>query len=84
MLGCPFLATAKALIDVNEGTLILRDDEERITLEIDPKARSEEVKELISNDLNVSGGEPLMANPTIICIACGDVEQEVKEGTMPK
>ncbi|CAL1360249.1 unnamed protein product [Linum trigynum] len=84
ILGRPFLATAKALIDVNEGTLILRDGEQRITLETDPKARSEEMKELVSNDVNVSGGEPLKANPTITCIACGDVEQELKEGTMPK
>ncbi|CAL1359634.1 unnamed protein product [Linum trigynum] len=84
ILGRPFLATAKALIDVNEGTLIPRYGEERIPLEIDPKARSEEVKELVSNDVNVSGGEPLKANPTITCVACGDVEQEVNEGTMPK
>ncbi|CAL1371182.1 unnamed protein product [Linum trigynum] len=84
ILGRPFLATAKALIDVNEGTLILRDGEERIKLEIDPKARSEEVKELVSNDVNASEGVPLKANPTITCVACGDVEQEVKEGTMPK
>ncbi|CAL1406417.1 unnamed protein product [Linum trigynum] len=84
ILGRPFLATAKALIDVNEGTLILRDGEERITLEIEPKVRSEDVKELVSDDLNVSGGEPFKANPTITCITCGDVEQEVKEGTKTK
>ncbi|CAL1401879.1 unnamed protein product [Linum trigynum] len=33
ILGRPFLATAKALIDVNEGSLILRDCMERIKLE---------------------------------------------------
>ncbi|CAL1382085.1 unnamed protein product [Linum trigynum] len=84
ILGHPFLATAKALIDVNGGTLILRDGEERITLEIESKARNEDVKDLVSDDLNESGGEPLKANPTITCVACDDVKQEVKEGTMPK
>ncbi|CAL1370587.1 unnamed protein product [Linum trigynum] len=84
ILGRPFLATAKTLIDVNEGTLILRDGEERITLEIEPKARNEDVKELVSDDLNVSGGEPLKENPTITWVACEDIKQEVNEGTIPK
>ncbi|CAL1411956.1 unnamed protein product [Linum trigynum] len=35
ILGRPFLATAKALIDVHDGTLVLRDGEERITFSID-------------------------------------------------
>ncbi|CAL1353778.1 unnamed protein product [Linum trigynum] len=83
ILGRPLLATTMALIDVNEGTLIL-DGEESIKLEIDPKVRSKKVKELVSNDMNVSGGESLKENPTITCVACGNVEQEVKEGTMPK
>ncbi|CAL1355580.1 unnamed protein product [Linum trigynum] len=61
----PFLATAKASIDVNEGTLILRDGKERIKLEIDPRVRSDEVKGVVSNDVNESGGEPPKANPTI-------------------
>ncbi|CAL1412545.1 unnamed protein product [Linum trigynum] len=34
ILGRPFLATAKALIDVHDGTLVLRDGEERITFSI--------------------------------------------------
>ncbi|CAL1354991.1 unnamed protein product [Linum trigynum] len=34
ILGRPFLATAKALIDVRDGTLVLRDGEERITFSI--------------------------------------------------
>ncbi|CAL1395234.1 unnamed protein product [Linum trigynum] len=59
----------------------MRDDNERIKLEIDPKVRSEEV---VSNDVNESGGEPLKANPTIPCVAFGNVEQDVKEDTMPK
>ncbi|CAL1381805.1 unnamed protein product [Linum trigynum] len=59
ILGRPFLATSKELIDVNEGTLILRDGKERIKLEIDPRIRSDEVKGVVSNDVNESGGEPL-------------------------
>ncbi|CAL1406423.1 unnamed protein product [Linum trigynum] len=34
ILGRPFLATAKALIDVHDGTLVLRDGEERITFSV--------------------------------------------------
>ncbi|CAL1380994.1 unnamed protein product [Linum trigynum] len=34
ILGRPFLATAKALIDVHDGTLVLRDGEERIAFSI--------------------------------------------------
>ncbi|CAL1394394.1 unnamed protein product [Linum trigynum] len=84
ILDRSFLATAKALIDVNKRTLILRDGKERIKLEIDPKVRSDEVTEVVSNDVNESGGEPLKANPTIPCAAFGNVVQEMKEGTMPK
>ncbi|CAL1370387.1 unnamed protein product [Linum trigynum] len=84
ILGRPFLATTKALIDVNEGTLILRDGEERITLETEPMARNEDVKELVSDDLNLSGGEPLKANPTITFVTMMMLMKEVKEGTMPK
>ncbi|CAL1379100.1 unnamed protein product [Linum trigynum] len=77
ILSRPFLATSKALIDVNEGTLILRDGKERMKLEIYLRVRSDEVKGVVSNDVNESGGEPLKANPTITCVAFGDVEQEV-------
>ncbi|CAL1379330.1 unnamed protein product [Linum trigynum] len=65
ILGRPFLAKTKALIDVNEGTLILKDGEERITLGIDHKPTSEEVKEVEPGDMNASGGKPCKANPTI-------------------
>ncbi|CAL1379082.1 unnamed protein product [Linum trigynum] len=82
ILSRPFLATTKALIDVNEGTLILWDVKERIKLEIDPRVWSDEVKRVISNDVNESGGEPLKANPTVTCV--DDVEQEVKKGPKPK
>ncbi|CAL1379110.1 unnamed protein product [Linum trigynum] len=74
----PFLATAKALIDVNEGTLILRDGKERIKLEIDPRVRSDEVKGVVSNDVNESGGEPSKAKPTITCVVFDDVEREMR------
>ncbi|CAL1394415.1 unnamed protein product [Linum trigynum] len=80
ILGRPFLATANALIDVNEGTLILRDGKERIKLEIDHRVRSDEVKGVVSNDVNESGGEPLKANPTVTCVGFDGVEQEVKKG----
>ncbi|CAL1411915.1 unnamed protein product [Linum trigynum] len=80
ILGRPFLATAKALIDVNEGTLIPRDGDERITLGIDPKPRSEEVKEVELGDMNASGGEPCKANPTITVCSCDDLKQGSKEG----
>ncbi|CAL1379045.1 unnamed protein product [Linum trigynum] len=84
ILGCPFLTTAKALIDVNEGTLIVMGGEERITLGIEPKPRSEDVKKVESNYKNASGGEPLKVHPTITVIPRGDVKQESKEGIMPK
>ncbi|CAL1382075.1 unnamed protein product [Linum trigynum] len=84
ILGRPFLATAKELIDVNEGTLILRDGNERINLEIDPRVRSDEVKGVVSNDVNESGGEPPKANPTVTCVIFDDVEKEVKKGLKPK
>ncbi|CAL1360076.1 unnamed protein product [Linum trigynum] len=84
ILGRPFLATTKDLIDVNEGTLILRDVEEKITLGIESKPRSEDVKEVESNDKNASGGEPFKMNPTITVIPCGDVKQEIKESITPK
>ncbi|CAL1360430.1 unnamed protein product [Linum trigynum] len=82
--GRPFLATAKALIDVNEGTQILRDGKERIKLEIDPRVRSDEVKGVVSNDVNESGGEPLKENPIVTCVVFDDVEQEVKRGPKPR
>ncbi|CAL1381840.1 unnamed protein product [Linum trigynum] len=83
ILGRPLLATAKALIDVNEGILILRDGEEQLTLFIDPKAKNDDVKEMDKNGMIGSGGEPLKANPTITCIPCGDVKQEI-EGIKPE
>ncbi|CAI0395302.1 unnamed protein product [Linum tenue] len=55
-LGRPFLATGKALINVNEGTLILRDGEEQLTLSIDPKAKNDYVKEMDSSGMIRSGG----------------------------
>ncbi|XP_022024835.1 uncharacterized protein LOC110925174 [Helianthus annuus] len=35
ILGCPFLRTAKALIDVHDGKITLRVSEERVTFEIE-------------------------------------------------
>ncbi|CAL1371076.1 unnamed protein product [Linum trigynum] len=84
ILGRLFLATAKALIDVYEGTLILRDGKERIKLKIDPRVRIDEVKGLVSNDVNESGGEPPNANPTITCVVFDDVKKEVKKGPKSK
>ncbi|CAL1407527.1 unnamed protein product [Linum trigynum] len=84
ILGRPFLATAKTLIDVNERTLILRYGEERITLGIDHKPRSEEVKEVEPSDMNASGGKPYKANPTIAVSSCDGVKQESNEGISPK
>ncbi|CAL1405897.1 unnamed protein product [Linum trigynum] len=84
ILGRPFFATAKALIDVNEGTLILRDGEEQLTLLIYPKAKNDDVKEMDSNGMIESGGEPLKANPSITCVLCGDVKQEIEKGIKPE
>ncbi|CAL1370609.1 unnamed protein product [Linum trigynum] len=84
IIGICFLATAKSLIDVNEGILILRDGEERIILGIDPKPRSEDAKEVEPGHVNESGGEPSKVNPTIIVVPCDDVNQESKESISPK
>ncbi|CAL1388158.1 unnamed protein product [Linum trigynum] len=74
ILSRPFLENAKALIDVNKETLIWRDGKKRIKLEIEPRVRSDEVKGVVSNDVNESGGEPPKANPTITCVVFDDVE----------
>ncbi|CAL1406690.1 unnamed protein product [Linum trigynum] len=84
ILGRPFLATSKALIDVNAGTLFLRDGEERITLGIEPKPRSEHVRKVEPGDMNASGVEPFKVNHTITFVPCDDVKQESKEGISPK
>ncbi|CAL1379646.1 unnamed protein product [Linum trigynum] len=84
ILGRPFLATAKALIDVNEVTLVLRDGEEQLTLSINAKVKNDVVKEMESSGMNGSGGEPLKASPTSVCIPFDDEVQETKEGTKPR
>ncbi|CAL1394945.1 unnamed protein product [Linum trigynum] len=84
ILGRTFLATAKALIDVNEGTLILRDSDERITPGIEPKLRSEDVKKVESGDMNATGGETFKVNLIITVVPRDDVKQESKEGISPK
>ncbi|CAL1387674.1 unnamed protein product [Linum trigynum] len=81
ILGRPFLATTKALIDVNEGNLVLRDGEEQLTLSIDPKVKNDVAKEMDSSGMNGSGGEPLKANPTSVCVPFDDEVQETKAGT---
>ncbi|CAL1389703.1 unnamed protein product [Linum trigynum] len=84
ILGRTFLATAKALIDVNEGNLILRDGEEQITFSVDPKSKKDDVKKVESNGMFGSGGEPLKANPTSSLAPCDDVKKGTKAGTKPE
>ncbi|CAL1395775.1 unnamed protein product [Linum trigynum] len=81
--GRPFLATVKALIDVNEGTLVLRDGEEKLSLSIDPKIKNDVVKEMDSSGMKGSGGEPLKENPTSVCGPFDDEVHETKVGTNP-
>ncbi|CAL1406555.1 unnamed protein product [Linum trigynum] len=83
ILGRSFHTTAKALIDVNEGTLILRYGEEQITF-FYPKSKNDDVKELESDGMFGSGGEPLKANPTSTLAPYDDVKQGPKAGTKPK
>ncbi|CAL1388128.1 unnamed protein product [Linum trigynum] len=78
ILGRPFIATAKALLDVNEGTLILRDGKERIKLEIDPRVRSDEVKGVVSYDVNESGGESseLVVRESVNSLLCTGIHSK--------
>ncbi|GJW10133.1 reverse transcriptase domain-containing protein [Tanacetum coccineum] len=49
ILGRPFLRTAHALIDVYEGEITLRNDDQSLTLKCADDATSPEVDELITN-----------------------------------
>ncbi|CAL1356224.1 unnamed protein product [Linum trigynum] len=84
ILGPPLLANAKALIDVNKGTLLLRDGEDKITFSIDTKSKKGDVKEMESKVVVASGGEPLKAKPTSVLVPLDDVKQEPKAGTKPE
>ncbi|CAL1389610.1 unnamed protein product [Linum trigynum] len=84
ILGRHFLATAKYLIDVNEGTMILRDGEQQITFSVDPKSKNDYVKEVESNGMLGSGGVPLKANPTSALAPCDYVKQGPKAGIKPE
>jgi len=50
ILGRPFLATARAIIDVEQGELTLRMHEESITLKVFPKQQKSEERSQVIND----------------------------------
>ncbi|CAL1391337.1 unnamed protein product [Linum trigynum] len=84
ILGRPFLATVKALIDVNDGTFILRDGEERITFSVGIKSKVHDAKVVDLENEIASGGKPSKASPTSVCVPCDDEVQEIKACTKPE
>ena len=61
ILGRPFLATARAIIDVEEGELTLRMHDQSVTLKVLPEAQfSKEKKDYMKNDQEGHSNIPML------------------------
>ncbi|CAL1371969.1 unnamed protein product [Linum trigynum] len=56
----------------------------KLFFSVDPKSEKNDIKEVESNGMFGSGGEPLKANPTSALTPCDDVKQGPKVGTKPE
>ncbi|GJT31690.1 reverse transcriptase domain-containing protein [Tanacetum coccineum] len=90
ILGRSFLRTSRALIDVYEGKLVLRDGNEQITFHVDGTSKhpQKHVNKSIKmvNDTCKDSFEGFADRPTLVCLTPsedGDNEQEVKNLAEP-
>ncbi|GJS88804.1 reverse transcriptase domain-containing protein [Tanacetum coccineum] len=83
ILGRSFLRTGRALIDVYEGELVLRDKNEQITFHVDgttkhPQKHENELIKMV-NDTCKDSFKKFTDRPTLVCLTPPEDDKEEKE-----